>query len=102
MLNKLETLKTKIGLVEINEETRSLIEESLVEGQPPCTEEVHPGSDCTSRLVAWNQVPRHKLDFSLKGLSVAFISTDLKPLNNNFQRIKLHFLGVIIGTYKEF
>ena len=39
---------------------------------------------------------------SLGGLSVAFNNTDLKPLNNNFQRIKLHFFGVRIGTYKEF
>ena len=39
---------------------------------------------------------------SLRGLSVAFNNTDLKPLNNNFQRIKLHFFGEIIGTYKEF
>ena len=38
---------------------------------------------------------------SLGGLSVAFNNTDLKPLNNNFQRIKLHFSGVITGTYKE-
>ena len=25
-----------------------------------CIEKVHPGSDSTSRSVAWNQVPRHK------------------------------------------
>ena len=41
----------EIGLGEINE------------GQPFCSEEVHPGSDCTSRSVARNQVPRHRLDF---------------------------------------
>ena len=33
------------------------------EGQPFCSEEVHPGSDCTSRSVDRNQVPRHRLDF---------------------------------------
>ena len=40
--------------------------------------------------------------FSLGGLSVAFKITDLKPLSNSFQRIKIHFFGEITGTYKEF
>ena len=31
-----------------------------VEGELFCVEEVHPGSDRTSRSVAWNQVSRHK------------------------------------------
>ena len=35
------------------------LKESLVEG----VERVHPGSDCTSRSVARNQVPRHKPGF---------------------------------------
>ena len=38
--------------------------------------------------------------FSLRGKSVVFTNTDLKPLNNNLQRIKLQFSRVI--TYKEF
>ena len=77
------------------------MKESVVEEQPLGREGVHPGSDCTSRSVARNQVPRHRLDFQSGGLSVALNNTDLKPLNNNFQRIKLHFSGVITGTYKE-
>ena len=40
--------------------------------------------------------------FSLGSLSVAFNNTDLKPLDNNFQRIKLHFFAVFMVTYKEF
>ena len=39
--------------------------------------------------------------FSLRDSSVfAFTNTDLKPLNNNFKRIKHQFSGVI--TYKAF
>ena len=57
--------------------------------------EVHPGSDRTSRSVGRNQVPRQKPDFSLGNLSVIFTKTDLKPLNNNPQRIKCQFCRVI-------
>ena len=63
-------------------------------------EEVHPGSNRTyrSESVARDQVPRHKSNFSSRGLSVAFTNTDLKPLNNNLQCIKIQFCGVI--SYK--
>ena len=46
-------------------------------------EEVHPGSG-RSESVARNQIPwSTNRIFSLRGLSVAFTNTDLKPLNNN-------------------
>ena len=34
-------------------------------------------------------------NFSLRDSSVAFTNTDLKPLNNNLQRIEHQFCGVI-------
>ena len=34
--------------------------------------------------------------FSLRGLSVAFTNTDLKPLNNNLQRINYQFFRVMM------
>ena len=61
-----------------------------------CVEEVHPGSDRTSRLVSWIQIPRYKSDFESEDLSDAFTNTDLKPLNNNLQHIKHRFRGVIV------
>ena len=48
----------------------------------------------TKSLVDTNRI------VSLRGSSVAFTNTDLKPLNNNLQRNKHQFFGVI--TYKAF
>ena len=50
-------------------------------------EEVHPGSDRTSRSVAWNQVPRENRIVGLRRFDLleAFPKTDLEPLNNNPQ-----------------
>ena len=59
-------------------------------------DEVHPGTDRINRSVAPNQVAKYKLDFSLRGLSVGFTKTDLKPLNNNLQRIESQFCRVIV------
>ena len=55
--------------------------------------EVQVGRYCTRRSVARNQVPRTNRIVSLRGfkLSIAFPKTDLKPLNNNLQHIKLQF-----------
>ena len=64
-------------------------------------EGVHPGSDRTSRSVARNQDPRHKSYFLVWGsLSVAYTNTDLKPLDNNLQRIEHQFSREI--RYKVF
>ena len=61
-----------------------------VDRVPSRDEEVHPGSDRISRSVGQNQVPRANQIVSLRRfkMSVAFPKTDLKPLNNNLQRIK--------------
>ena len=65
-------------------------------------EDVHRGNDHTSRSGAWNQVPRNKLKFYLRGLSVEYSDTDLKPLNYNLQCIRNRFCGLGIITYKVF
>ena len=60
-----------------------IMETQTVNDRELCVEEVHPGSDRTSSSAgAWIQVPRHDIIdfFSLRGLSVAFPNTVLKPL----------------------
>ena len=66
-----------------------------------CNEEVRPGSDYTSSSVLRNQVPgRHKVDFKFEGfvnytaVDKPLNNTDLRPFNNNPQRIKHRFFRV--------
>ena len=55
--------------------------------------------DAPSRSLGTKSLDIHS-DFSLRE-SVAFTNTDLRPLDNNLQRIRFQFFGGII-MYKTF